>query len=139
MITFDAGVLISFFEENDAHHASALRLFRSHAMEIRYLSQITHAETLVHAARQHREEDLYRAIEELGFRVLSHPQDTGVRLAQIRAETGLKLPDCYVILTADQSGSRIATFDDRLAEAARRLGIEVVDQHAVSGPEPESG
>lgn len=39
--------------------------------------------------------------------------------------TALKLPDCCVILAAQQVPGAILTFDDRLAAAAQRLAIEV--------------
>jgi len=51
---------------------------------------------------------------------------SGVGSSTHCASTGAKLPDCYVILTAQQSESRIATFDTGLTRAARSLGIDVL-------------
>jgi predicted nucleic acid-binding protein len=48
-------------------------------------------------------------------------------LAALRAGTGLKLPDCCVLQAAEQAHAGIATFDDRLAAAARELGVDVRD------------
>jgi hypothetical protein len=40
----------------------------------------------------------------------------------------LKLPDCCVLLAAEQpGGATVATFDDRLA-AARKLGFRVISR-----------
>lgn len=127
MITLDSGVLIAHFSARDAHHTSATVLLERAALagQVLYMNPINHAETLVHAAKIGAEQEHFETIESLGVTVLPPPADAGVRLAQMRAATGLKLPDCCVILTADQSGSRVATFDSRLARAARQLGIEV--------------
>jgi hypothetical protein len=38
-------------------------------------------------------------------------------------ETGLKLPDCCVLLLAVVSGSRVASFDTRLNREAARRGV----------------
>ncbi len=54
-------------------------------------------------------------IEELPF-----PADTAVRLAQLRASTGLRMPDCCVLLAAEDAGASVASFDDRLAQASER-------------------
>lgn len=126
MITVDAGVLIAFFDSNDTHHERAVSLFSMNAEELLYLNPVTEAEVLVRAAQQGREESMYRDIRELGVSVLPPSPETGVWLAQLRARTSAKLPDCCVLLTAQQSESRIATFDTGLARAARSLGIDVL-------------
>ncbi|CAN5270673.1 hypothetical protein BH20ACT16_BH20ACT16_13150 [soil metagenome] len=41
----------------------------------------------------------------------------------LRASTKLKLPDCCVILAAQQARGTILTFDDRLAAVARKLAL----------------
>lgn len=49
------------------------------------------------------------------------------RWALRRAETGLKLPDAVVLETALREGAAgIATFNARLARAARAAGLRVV-------------
>jgi len=126
MITLDASILAAFFDADDGHHEHATALLSEHADELLYLNPITEAETLVRAARAGREEDMYRDIRQLGIQVLPPSSDAGVWLAQLRARTGAKLPDCCVILTAQQSDSRIATFDAGLARTAGELGIEVL-------------
>jgi predicted nucleic acid-binding protein len=46
-------------------------------------------------------------------------------LAGLGAATGLKLPDCCVLLAAEQVDGAVATFDDRLAAVARERGVVV--------------
>jgi len=66
------------------------------------------------------------------LRVRSVPfeDDAHIRLATLRAGTGLKLPDCCVLLAAEQVHAAVATFDDRLAAAGRDHG------HLVLGASP---
>ena len=52
-------------------------------------------------------------------------EDAPVRLAMLRAGTGLKMPDCCVLLAAEQTHGALATFDDRLATAATKRGLAV--------------
>jgi hypothetical protein len=56
-------------------------------------------------------------------------EDAPVRLASLRAGTSLKLPGCCVLLAAEQpGGATVATFDDRLGAAARKLGFRVISR-----------
>lgn len=41
------------------------------------------------------------------------------------AGTGLKMPDCCVLLAAERAPCALATVDDRLAAAARERGFVV--------------
>ena len=128
MITLDAGVLIALFNAKDAHHEAAMKLLDAATRrdDLLYMNPLSQAEVLVMAAQQGSEKIYYEKIVSIGVATLAAPTDTGVWLAQLRARTGLKLPDCAVILTAQQSGSKIATFDHRLAREARALGITVL-------------
>ena len=65
-------------------------------------------------------------LDALAVREVALGTDAALRLALLRAQTGLKLPDCCVLLAAaDASAQSIATFDDRLAKVARDSGIAV--------------
>ncbi len=49
-----------------------------------------------------------------------------VRLATLRAGTGLKMPDCCVLLAVQESAAKaLVTFDERLRTHAVRRGIAV--------------
>ena len=128
MITLDAGILIALFNAKDAHHEAATKLLDAATRrdDLLYMNPLSQAEVLVKAAQQGSEKIYYEKIVSIGVVTLAAPTDTGVWLAQLRARTGLKLPDCAVILTAQQSGSKIATFDHRLAREARALGVTVL-------------
>lgn len=54
----------------------------------------------------------------------STTDDAPVRLATLRAETGLKLPDCCVLLAAQDAGAEaVLTFDEPLGREVERLGL----------------
>lgn len=90
------------------------------------VSPITLAEFFVGPTRAGA---LARAREEvarIGLGVIPLPEDAPAQLALLRVETNLKLPDCCVVLAAEQAGAGIATFDERLATASRTRGLVVV-------------
>jgi predicted nucleic acid-binding protein len=90
-------------------------------------SVISLAEIYVGAARANRVADVERAIARLGVAAVPLPGTAGRRLAEIRATTNLKLPDCCVIHAAEQHHAAVATFDSALADQARRLNISTID------------
>jgi hypothetical protein len=50
--------------------------------------------------------------------------DASTRFAKLRAGSGLKLPDCWVLLAAqDARAEAVLTFDDALAREVDRLGL----------------
>ena len=48
------------------------------------------------------------------------------KLARLRTATGLKMPDCCVLLAAESTNARLATFDNRLRKAAPARDIDTV-------------
>lgn len=66
------------------------------------------------------------ALRDLEMSELPFPPDTAVRLTQLRVQTGLKMPDCCVLMTAEAAGATVASVDERLGEAAeeRRLPVK---------------
>ena len=64
--------------------------------------------------------------------------DTGQAryLAELRVETGLKMPDVCVLDTALSNDADLATFDTPLATAARALGITVLDATTLGASAP---
>lgn len=126
MIVLDASILIAHLDGHDPHHESAVELLRTHPMELLGASQISLAETLVAPARAGRLGDAQEALERLSVRELAFGPEASPRLAGLRAETGLKLPDCCVLLTAEDHDGRIASFDRNMCERARDRRISVV-------------
>ena len=125
MIALDASVLIAHLQPNDAHHAAATRLLSRAVGEGYVVHSMTLAEVLVGAVLAGRGEEMLGDLVAIGVCVLDRDDGESLRLANLRATTGLKLPDCCVLLAAEIVGGAVATFDDRLAEAARALGFRV--------------
>jgi predicted nucleic acid-binding protein len=127
VIVLDATVLIAHLDAHDPHHESAVKLLRAHSMELLGASQISLAETLVAPARADRLDEAQEALEQIAVRELAFGHAASPRLAGLRVETGLKLPDCCVLLAAQDHYGGIASFDLDLCRHARDLGIPVVD------------
>jgi predicted nucleic acid-binding protein len=126
VIVLDASVLIAYLDGGDSYHESAVELLRARAVEELGASQISLAETLVAPARAGRLDDARQALEKLAVRELPFAQDASSRLAGLRAGTGLKLPDCCVLLAAEDHAGGVASFDRNLRQRAQSLGISVV-------------
>ena len=126
MIVLDASVLIAHLDADDAHHAHADQLLADTSPEPLGASPITLAEVLVAPARTGRLDRANSALKRLGVTSVPLGVDAPLRLAVLRAGTGLKLPDCCVLLAAETADASVATLDDRLATAARERGHVVV-------------
>lgn len=61
------------------------------------------------------------------MRTLAHAgaRDTP-QLARLRADTGLKMPDCCVLLAAEHTAARVASFDEQLIKAASARHLDTV-------------
>jgi predicted nucleic acid-binding protein len=127
-VALDATVLIAHFGGLDAHHAAASRMLREAAAENwgLVIHPITLAECLVGAARNGRAHQRHRQIEALGVVVAPIDHDAPLRLAELRAETRLRIPDCCVLDVAQTLGAGVVTFDGLLAETGRSLGVTVL-------------
>lgn len=127
MIVLDACVLIAYLDGEDAHHERAEALLAREIDEDLAINPLTLAEVLVVPARANRLTEVSAVLDELDVRELPFPAGAGAALARLRSETGLKMPDCCVLLAVDQAGARLASFDDRLGRIARRRATVVVD------------
>jgi len=126
LIVADANALIAHLDRADVHHERAVALLLDGADLPLGASLLTVAEVLVGPARAGRLADARAALETLGLCGLPFGADAADRLARLRAETQLRLPDCGVLLAAQENGAQaIVTFDARLAATAGRLGISV--------------
>jgi len=125
VIVLDACVLIAHFDENDTHHGRAGRLLAGLGVEPAIMSPLSRAEVLVAPARAGRRRAVEDAMDRIGIAIDDLPAAAG-QLAELRAHTGLKVPDCCVLLTAERHGpAEIATFDARLARVAAERGLVV--------------
>lgn len=127
MIVLDASVLIAHLDERDAHHEKAGQLLVESGTAPLGASTVSLAETLVAPARAGRLPDATAALERLAVRELPLDADAPARLARLRADTNCKLPDCCVLLAAQESGGVVASFDSALIEAAVGLELATLD------------
>lgn len=125
MIVLDASVVIAHFASHDAHHDVATGFFRANVDEGFLVHSLTLTEILIGPLRAGREAFVLQQLDALGVTEWMSPADSAARLAQLRVETGLKLPDCWVLDAAMATGSALATFDERLGQAAASIGVEV--------------
>lgn len=123
----DACVLIAHLDSADAHHDASERVLEESAAGDLAASALTLAEVFVEPARRGLLETACAGLSEIGLTEIPVHCSSGPDLARLRAESGLKLPDCCVLLAAQTGGSSIATFDESLAAVARKRGIEVAD------------
>ena len=123
-VVLDASVLIALMNPGDVHYAAAVTMVRRGAIAGGLLAHaITVAESAVGAAEHGRLEQVRRAFDGLGLVTAESDPEQPWRLAALRAEARLPLPDCCVLDLAIVSGGDLATFDTRLAGAARRRGV----------------
>lgn len=126
MIVLDACVLIAHLDNNDAHHERAHRLLAELAGLPKQMNVLTMAEVLVAPARAGRRRPGQGIVDRLHIDVVALPADLAGNLAELRATSGLKMPDCCTLLTADQGSADIATFDAQLLRVARDRGLRVL-------------
>jgi predicted nucleic acid-binding protein len=125
VIVLDASVLIAHLDASDAHHERAGALLLDVAHESLGASPLSLAEVLVGPARAGQLDRATAVLHQLEVTSVRLDEDAPARLAVLRAGTSLKLPDCWVLLAAEQVRGAVATFDDRLAAAARERGFVV--------------
>ncbi|MGI8613232.1 MAG: type II toxin-antitoxin system VapC family toxin [Nocardioidaceae bacterium] len=125
MIVLDASVLIAHLNPADPHHQAATALLLTGTPGQLLVHTLTLAEVLVGGVRIGQGasmcDDLYAA----GIGLAPHDDGEPLRLAELRATSGLKLPDCCVLHVAIHHRATLATFDDALACAARRRRVTV--------------
>lgn len=122
-MVLDASVLIAYLDAEDAQHDTAVSLLAREIDDDFAANPLTLAEVLVGPTRTGRLDAALAALRHLDVAERPFPTDTAARLARLRADTGLRMPDCCVLLAAQDSAARVAAFDERLRKAAERLGL----------------
>lgn len=124
LIVLDASVLIAHLEEEDRHHLRARDALAEAGASELAASSMTLAEVLAGPAQHERLDDAEAALTALDVIEVPLPMGVARRLAALRAQTKLKLPDCCVLLAAEDAGAdTVLTFDAQLAAAARAGGF----------------
>jgi predicted nucleic acid-binding protein len=127
-LLLDADVLIGALDRNDPHHHRARTLFTAwrdnqdaYAVSVVNLTEVLIAPSAevskLAAARQ--------AITTLGVTVHQPNEAIGVEAARLRQRHPISLPDAYCLATAKQTGSALASFDEKVLKAAKREGVKV--------------
>ena len=127
MIVLDASVLVAYLDREDEHHDRAEALLAREIDDDFVINPLTLAEVLVVPARDGRLDEVRATLHDLEIGELPFPADAGAELARIGAGTRLKMPDCCVLLAAEDAKARLASFDDRLRRVAAARKIVVVD------------
>jgi toxin FitB len=125
MIVLDASVLIAHLDPRDALHDVADERLLAAADQPFGASTVTLAEALVAPLRAGTLRRTQAGLKALEVEELPLPRGAAERLAGLRADTGLKLPDCCVLLAAEEANGGVLTFDERLARAAAERGLAV--------------
>lgn len=126
MIALDASVLIAHLNPVDSHHDAATRILLDASADSLIVHTVTLAEVLVGGVRIGRGAEMRDDCYATGLRLARHDEDEPLRLAELRAMTGLKLPDCCVLYAATTHAASVATFDQALADMARGQGLTVL-------------
>ena len=134
ILVLDASVLIAYLDKDDTHWSAAVRLLLDAATNDTDLvvNPVTLAEVLVAPTREGREDRALSALADIGVTEVPFPRDASRTLARLRC-TGLKMPDCCVLLTALNQRAALASYDERLLRAADQQRIPV---QAMLTPEP---
>jgi predicted nucleic acid-binding protein len=120
-LLLDADVVIGALDRNDTRHHDAHALFKrwNERGDTRLISLVNLSEVLgapasdpatLAAARE--------AISALGINAHQPSETIAVDAARLRARHAISLPDAYCLATAKQTGSTIASFDEKLLRAA---------------------
>lgn len=127
MIALDASVLIAYLNPVDAHHQAATRILLTGTPGEMLVHTITMAEVLVGGVRIGQGTAMRDDLRAAGIAVAPHDDGESLRLAELRAASGLKLPDCCVLDIALHHRANLATFDNSLAAEARKRGVPIDD------------
>jgi len=126
MIVLDASLLIAYLDGSDSHHDSAEALLVDAVNDDLGVNPVTLAEVLVTPTRTGRMDAVLEVLRDLDVESLPFPVDSVVRLAELRVRTNLRMPDCCVLLAAQDAAASVASLDAQLAQAAESLNLRVL-------------
>lgn len=123
LTVLDASILLAHLDDTDPHADAAKTILAGEGEWA--ASTITLAEVLVGAARAQRLDEQLAVLAALEIREVSIDQGAAAQLARLRAETGLRMPDCCVLHAAAQThADAVGTRDERLRRAAAIRGLQ---------------
>ncbi len=121
----DSSALIAFINPEDTHnHLACVKISASNSIHIH---EVSVAESLVRAQATNTVDHVLHVMKSLRATIVNSSGVPGaIRVAAIRHQTGLALPDCYVIDASVESAVPILSFDSSLNKAAQALGLSTV-------------
>jgi predicted nucleic acid-binding protein len=123
LTVLDASILLAYFDKANAHSEAAKGVLGD--ADGLAASVLTLAESLVSAFAAGRLDEQLSALADLEIRPVPIAGDARSALARLRSDTGLRMPECCVLLAAATVGAdAIATRDESLAKAARARGYD---------------
>lgn len=125
MIVLDASVVIGYLDRTEPLHQRSHDLLAREIEDDFAVSTVTLAEVLVGPVRSDRLAEAQQALADLEVVEVPFAAGSAAELAELRSATGLKLPDCCVLLAAHQQSARVASFDRKLLTAAAARGLDV--------------
>jgi predicted nucleic acid-binding protein len=126
-LVLDANILIAFLDADDFHHTWTTNFLVERVASTFAASAINVAEALVYPALNGVLERAKSALATLELLVTDVAASDADALARLRASTRLRMPDACALLAAQEQSAALVTFDQRLASAARTLGLVVFD------------
>lgn len=103
--------MIAYLGSDDTHHVAAARLLQREIDDDFAACPLTLAKVLVGPIRAGRLDAAVAALHAPDVVEQPSPADTAVELARLRAHTGLRMPDCCVLLAAQEAAARVASYD----------------------------
>ena len=129
-VVLDADVLIGALDGSDPHHVEARARFTGwqERDDTRLISVVNLSEALVApAADRQRLRAAREAIVALGVAIHRPGEAIGVEAARLRCSHPISLPDAYCLATAHHIGGSLASFDEKILEAARAERIPLAE------------
>lgn len=141
MIVLDAGVLIAYADQTDTHNDVTRQFLLEHADHTFHVSALSLAEAFVRPSAQGTLNPVREVLSVLELDVEDVLGNEAVKLATVRAQTGLRMSDALVVHTAQQLGAQIATTDIAMSKAANKLGVfcTLLNGQSGSPKQPASG
>jgi len=125
-LQLDADVLIGALDSSDAHHGRARQLFvrARERQDTVSISVVNLTEVLIAPAADASKLAAAReAIAALGVAIHQPSEAIAVDAARLRGRHPISLPDAYLLASANHTGSTVASFDQKVQQAARREGL----------------